>query len=179
MIKIEKIANQFVEGYLKEVPVGFYDLDLAVYEFIERITELNKKKILKEYETKRDSTSIKAQLCEKLHESEDLSMTDTDKVTEKSPAMNYLGNLQDPELEYLEQISKFDPLVSAVLNLILLNDKVKVKGLLQYIEIDMNEPNFRDTWVYHSDWTFRKVLDHIARWQELIKAAPTLLVPFY
>jgi hypothetical protein len=135
--RLEKIANNFIETYLRDNPVMTFSLATELESFTEDIEELNDEKsraeILTEYfKNKTNDEEINSEL------------------------INAAGR---DLLEYMESIE--DHVIYELAQLVLRSDKVRIRTMHELEEAQQDDPIMPNKWIYHKNSDLKDVLNYI------------------
>ena len=152
--RLEKIANNFIETYLRDNPIMIFSLDTELESYAKDIEELNDEKsraeILTEYlKNKTNDEEINSEL-----------INAADKALNPVYNNNYDQEMHDDNLLYYMQ-NNDDPLIYELAQLVLRSDKIRIKTMRELEEAEQDDPIMLNKWVYHMNSDLKDVLNHI------------------
>jgi hypothetical protein len=151
--QLEKIADDFIESYLKETPEMVYLLYETLQEYIqEQQLNMSKDEILKEH------SKIKAV---------DRAITDEDlDILER-----FWGKTSEIEesnlLLYFQSMP--DPFIKELTALVMTSDKVKMRGMDELEIAEQEDPLMPNEWIYHKDSDPNKVSEYILEEYDMLR----------
>lgn len=155
--RLEKYANSFIDEYLADHPIMLYSLNEEVEEFLENVEELKdpkvKNNILQEYNNSAKKKGIDEEINNEL-------INASEKVTFPSSSEDDFHLLNYDKLAYL-QSEAGDPFMYDLIQLIVRNDKVRIRMMKEIIEAEQDDPYMPDEWIYHKDLKLSDVLKYI------------------
>jgi hypothetical protein len=152
--RLEKIANNFIETYLRDNPVMIFSLDTELESYTEDIEELNDEKsrteILREYlKNKTNDEEINSEL-----------INAADKALNPSYNNNYEEEMPDDNLLYYMQNIE-DHIIYELAQLVLRSDKVRIRTMHELEEAQQDDPIMPNKWIYHKNSDLNEVLNYI------------------
>jgi hypothetical protein len=156
-IRLEKIADDFVEIYLKEHPVMIYSLDNEIEEYVEN-EGLSKIRddILREYlEIKTNDRKII-----------DERINILDKTVYVRDNKSKLGN-SILLLEYTQSIA--DPLIQELTRLVITSNKVRMRSFEELEDVKLENSIMPNEWIYHKQMNSTEVSDYVLQYYDNLK----------
>jgi hypothetical protein len=156
-IRLEKIADDFVEIYLKEHPVMIYSLDTEIKEYVENEgLSKNRDDILREYLERK--TSDRKIIDERINI--------LDKTVYVRDNKSKLGN-SILLLEYTQSIA--DPLIQELTRLVITSNKVRMRSFEELEDVKLEDSIMPNEWIYHKDMNSTEVSDCVLQYYDNLK----------
>jgi hypothetical protein len=156
-IRLEKIADDFVEIYLKEHPVMIYSLDTEIKEYVENEgLSKNRDDILREYLERK--TSDRKIIDERINI--------LDKTVYVRDNKSKLGN-SILLLEYTQSIA--DPLIQELTRLVITSNKVRIRSFEELEDVELEDSIMPNEWIYHKDMNSTEVSDCVLQYYDNLK----------
>jgi hypothetical protein len=158
--RLEKIADDFIENYLRDNPVMIYSLDKQLEDYVQHTGGIEDKRdeISKEHYRKRgfdkdvDNELINA--AEKI-----LNGTTSDSYDNEMPDTTLIAQVESIE----------DPLIYQLTHLVLRSTRVRIRTMHELEEAELEDPVMPNKWVYHKDTPIKNVLNYILHEYEMFK----------
>ena len=132
--RLEKIADDYIEDYLRDHPINDFSLESDLEEYTENILGLNKDETLQEYLKSEKSNTIEAEIHSKLD-------IDTDDIETLNTIL--LGNI--------ESICIHNKFIGELMKMVIVNNKVIVRDMKELRESEQDDLYSSDNWIYHKD----------------------------
>ena len=132
--RLEKIADDYIEEYLRDHPINDFSLETDIEEYMENFPDLNKDETLQEYLKSKKSNTIEVEIHSKLG-------IDTYDIETLNTIL--LGNI--------ESICIHNKLIGELMKMVIVNNKVIVRDMKELREAELDDLYSSDNWIYHKD----------------------------
>jgi hypothetical protein len=158
--KLEMIADNFIEDYLRNNPVVVYSLDTYLEEWIAQHRE--------EIEAS-NSLTLDELLRDHLGNTTDHKEIIDVELLNVASSYDYEGEeiVDTVLLEHVKSID--DPLIYQLTQLVLRDSKVEIRTLDELEEAKLEDPLMPNKWIYHKDTPAKYVRDYILHGYEMLK----------
>jgi hypothetical protein len=173
--RLEKIADDFIETYLRDHPVMIYTLDTELKEYIQNIEELKNiisvNEILREYSKSEKKKTIDEEIINELIDAGDKTHDIAQKLRNASYTLSDDYNDEEyPDtslLEYMQSVA--DPLICELMQLVVRSHKIRIRTMHELEVIGQEDPWMPNKWIYHKDLSLEKVLKHIVDFNDMFR----------
>ncbi len=159
--RLEEIADNFIEDYLKDHPAMILSLDTEIEEYIEN-KELDKDidRILQEYWERKTNDEKTIELLDQLNKGLYEESTDSE-----------IGN-SNLLLEYIQSIP--DSFIRELTQLVLTSNNVRIRRFEELEDVDLEDPIMPNEWIYHKDMKPTDASNYVRSYYDDINRDKTL-----
>ena len=157
--RLERIADEFVESYLRNNPVMVYSLDTFLEDWVTQHRE--------ELEAN-NSLTLDEILRQHLQNTTDYKdKIDIELITAATSYKYEDEEIVDTTL--LEHVKSIDyQLTYQLTQLVLRNSKVRIRTLHELEEAELEDPLMPNKWIYHKDCPLSDVSNYVLRGYEML-----------
>ena len=158
--RLEKIAEDFIENYLRNNPIMIYSLDKQLEDYVEHAEGI---------EDKRDEISTDHYRKRGLDKDVDHELINAAEIISNGTTSESYKN-EMPDTTLIAEVESIeDPLIYQLTHLVLRNNKVRIKTMNELEEAELEDPVLPNKWIYHKDVPLKDVLNYILHENEMFK----------
>jgi hypothetical protein len=176
--RLEKIADGYIEDYLRDHPINDFSLETDIGEYTENIPGLNKDEILEEYLKSEKSSIIEDEIYNKLDIHADYMETLNTFIGKGKETLNKLlagdeethkfftddkGTLDTHLLINIKTVCSQNEFIGELMKLVIVNDKVIVRDMKELREAELDDLYSSDNWIYHKNWKPEDVVNYVRK----------------
>lgn len=156
--RLEKVADSFIESYLKDHPIMFYSLDTELEEYLDTEEKLTGASVINEILKQYRKSGKKTVVDERIHCAEVL-----DPSGKKEPMNSDMS-------EFIQSPSEYsNPLIKDLRQLVIFEDKVRVSTIYELEEADQQDLFMPNEWIYHEGWNREDVLNYVRNYNDRLR----------
>jgi hypothetical protein len=177
--RLEKIADDFIETYLRDHPVMIYSLDTELEEYIENIQELKNSitanEIRQEYSKSKKKKTIDEEINNELINAGDKIHDKIHNIEEQSLNAPYRlsdshNDEESPDTSLLQYMqSAPDPLIYDLMQLVVRNHKIRIRTMHELEDIEQEDLIMPNKWIYHKDLSLSKMKKYIVDYNDTLR----------
>jgi hypothetical protein len=158
--RLEKIADDFLEEYLRNNPVMIYSLENQLEDYVLNIEGINDKRDEISKEHYRNRGLDKEVDNELINAAEKVLNAASDEYDDKEiPDTTLIAHVESIE----------DPLIYQLTHFVLRSNKVRIRKMHELEEAELDDPILPNKWIYHKDAPLKNVLNYILHEYEMFK----------